>query len=140
MGLIGIWFNHVTIPHKNVLFDVYFGFPESRDATNIIYWIKRYLNHRCVSRLFRVTIRICTDWLVLCLFLMQCKYWLWVIGILVFMMYVLIQIHFRNYSLYKTSLTGPDVIFLGVWTLYVKASVVWWYIAMAKMIDLCKDK
>ena len=101
MGLIGIWFNHVTIAHKNVLFDVYFGFPESHGATNNIQWVKRYLNHHRVLRLFSITITICTDWLMLCLFFIQCKYRLWVIGIFIFMMQVLIKIVFRNYTLWK---------------------------------------
>ena len=48
LGLIEISLNHVTIPPKNVLLDVYFWFTESRDAANIIHWKKRHFNHRYV--------------------------------------------------------------------------------------------
>ena len=33
-----------------------------------------------------------------------------------------------------------NMIFLGVWTTYVKARVGWWYITMGKTIDLCNDE
>ena len=139
MGIIGIWLNHITIAPKIVLFDVYFIFPESRDAIKIIHWVKRHLNHRHVLRLFFITIRIRTDWLALCSFLMQCKYKRGDIRIFVLVAYHWLKIIFRNYTLYIMSLACPDMIFLGIWTLYMKARVVWWYTTMGKTIDLRKD-
>ena len=139
MGIIEIWSNHITIAPENVLFDVYFRFPESRDATSIIHWVKRHLIHYHVLRLFFIAIRIRTDWLALCSFLMQCKYKRGDIGIFVLVTYHWLKIIFRNYTLHIMSLTCPGVIFLDVWSVYIEARVVWWYISMEKTVDLCKD-